>query len=73
MSWLRLTTQMQERMDVSVCDITGREVMRLYAGVLPQGVHAFPIDVATLGAGGIYTVNVQTQTAREVLKLVVGK
>jgi PKD repeat protein len=72
-SWLRLTTQMQERMDVTVCDITGREVMRLYAGVLPQGVHAFPIDVATLGAGGIYTVNVQTQTAREVLKLVVGK
>lgn len=72
MAWLRLTNQVQERMDIIITDVTGREVMRLHGGTLPQGVHAFPIDVTALAGGGTYLVVVQSATAREVRKLLTG-
>lgn len=71
MAWLRLTTQTQGNTEITVADVTGRQVARLHSGSLPQGVHAFPVDVASFGSTGIYLVTVQTGTAREVRKLVV--
>ncbi|MCF8255913.1 MAG: PKD domain-containing protein [Flavobacteriales bacterium] len=72
-TWLRLVAQTNERTEITVTDITGREVAHLYDGTLAQGVHNFPINVMALGSGGVYLIAVQTVTAREVLKLVVAK
>lgn len=72
-AWLQLSMSSAQYADIFVSDVTGREVSRLHSGSLAQGDHRLPIDVAALGAGGVYLVTVQTPTTREVLKLLVSR
>jgi PKD repeat protein len=73
LAWLQLSTQASQRAEISVADIAGRVVANIHSGDLPQGLHSFPIDVTALGNGGVFLIIVQTTSAREVQKLVVGR
>jgi len=72
-AWLRLSAQTTQQTEIKVTDIAGRVVANIHSGSLPQGNHAFPIDVTTLGNSGVYLIIVQTPSAREVQKLVMGR
>jgi hypothetical protein len=72
-AWLRLSAQTTQQTEIKVTDIAGRVVAIIHSGNLPQGNHAFPIDLISLGHGGVYLIIVQTPSAREVQKLVVGR
>lgn len=72
-AWLRLSAQTTQQTEIKVTDIAGRVVASIHSGNLPQGNHAFPIDVTSLGNAGVYLIIVQTPSAREVQKLVVGR
>lgn len=73
LAWLRLSAQTTAQAEIRITDIAGREVAKIHSGSLPQGNHTFPFDVAALGNSGVYIISVQTASAREVRKLIVGR
>jgi hypothetical protein len=60
--------------DLTIFDVQGRAVGRLFSGSLEPGAHAFPFDpVGEHLARGVYFVTLDWGGGREVARLVVGE
>jgi hypothetical protein len=60
--------------DLTIFDVQGRAVGRLFSGSLEPGAHAFPFDpVGEHLARGVYFVTLDWGGGREVERLVVGE
>ncbi|HEU4719697.1 MAG TPA: M43 family zinc metalloprotease, partial [Bacteroidia bacterium] len=63
---ISFSLQDKEKVDLSIYDMTGREVMTVYSGDLDAGDHQFPLNTSGTLSPGVYLVRMVTVSGRSV-------